>query len=173
MLLDIAAISTLYPPGDPPVTSELIEAWRTNHRINMMLIDKISPEGMLATLSVRGGRGVAGELAHIHNVRCMQVEKRAKALATGLTRFPTGVVPTKTELRTAMKQSTNAVEAFLVGALEKRPKHRGFKRGIFTSLAYFIAHEAHHRGRILLTLKVSGNTLDKNTQMSIWGWDQV
>jgi len=152
---------------------ELVEAWRTNHRINMMLIDKISAAGMLATLSVRGGRGVAGELAHMHNIRCMHVEKRAKALGTGLTKFPTGVVPTKAQLRQAMKRSTDAVESLLVGVYEKRPKHRGFKKGIFTTLAYFVAHEAHHRGRILLTLKVSKNTLDKNTQMAIWGWDQV
>ena len=60
-----------------------------------------------------------------------------------------------------------------MGALNDQPKRRGFKKGIFTTLAYFVAHEAHHRGRILLTLKVSGQTLDKNTQMAIWGWDQI
>ncbi|MHC5111786.1 MAG: hypothetical protein ACYTHJ_18120 [Planctomycetota bacterium] len=54
---------------------ELVEAWRTNNRINLLLIDKISSAGMKATLSTRGGRGVAGELAHIHNLRCWQVEK--------------------------------------------------------------------------------------------------
>lgn len=49
--------------------NELIEAWRTNNRINLMLIERISAEGMKCTLSTRGGRGVAGELAHIHNNR--------------------------------------------------------------------------------------------------------
>ena len=43
--------------------NELIEAWRTNNRINLMLIEHIKPEGMPCTLSKRGGRGVAGELA--------------------------------------------------------------------------------------------------------------
>ncbi|MCH7703714.1 MAG: hypothetical protein IIB61_01265 [Planctomycetes bacterium] len=60
-----------------------------------------------------------------------------------------------------------------MGVLEGAPKRRGFKKGIFTTLAYFIAHEAHHRGRILLTLKVSRQTLDKETQGAIWGWDQM
>jgi len=152
---------------------ELIEAWRTNHRINLLLLEKIKPEGMPCTLSKRGGRGVAGELAHMHNIRVAQMEGRAKDLAAGLKKFPTGAVPTKKELKTAMIASADAVEKFLVGVLENQPKRRGFKKGIFTTLSYFISHEAHHRGRILLTLKVSGQTLDKNTQMGIWGWDQM
>ncbi|MFQ5463239.1 MAG: DinB family protein [Phycisphaerae bacterium] len=152
---------------------ELIEAWRTNNRINLLLIQKITDEGMNATLSVRGGRGVAGELAHMHNIRVSNVEKRAKDLAEGLEKFPTGCVPTKSQLKQALKASADAVEQLLIGILDGQPKRRGFKKGLFTTLSYFIAHEAHHRGRILLTLKVSRNTLDKTTQMAIWGWDQM
>lgn len=152
---------------------QLIEAWRTNNRINMLLIDRITDEGMPCTLSKRGGRGVAGEFAHIHNVRVWHLQKRAKDLAQGLAIFETKVVPTKAQLRKALKASAKGVEALLVGVLNGEPKRRGFKKGLFTTLAYFVAHEAHHRGRILLTLKVSGQTLDKETQMAIWGWDQM
>ena len=152
---------------------QLIEAWRTNNRINMLLIDRITDEGMPCTLSKRGGRGVAGEFAHIHNVRVWHLQKRAKDLAQGLAIFETKVVPTKAQLRKALKASAKGVEALLVGVLNGEPKRRGFKKGLFTTLAYFVAHEAHHRGRILLTLKVSDQTLDKETQMAIWGWDQM
>jgi hypothetical protein len=38
------------------VLAELLEAWRTNDRINFFLIDRISPEGMKCSLSKRGGR---------------------------------------------------------------------------------------------------------------------
>ncbi len=152
---------------------ELIQAWRTNNNINLMVLDKVTPEGMNATLSKRGGRGVAGEFAHMHNIRRAHIERRAKQYLDDLVKFPTGAVPTKAELKKALRSSEKAVEALLVGALENEPKHRGFKRGIFTTLSYFVSHEAHHRGRILLTLKVSGNTLDKNTQMGIWAWDQI
>jgi uncharacterized damage-inducible protein DinB len=155
------------------MNDQILEAWETNNRINLILIDKIKPEGMTATLSKRGGRGVAGELAHIHNIRCRQVEKRAKDLAKGLVRFETGAVPTKSELKKAFGASSRAVGQLLTGIIEERPKHRGFKKGIFTTLAYLVSHEAHHRGRILLTLKVSGHTLDKNTQSGIWAWDHI
>lgn len=157
----------------PTMADELARAWRTNNAINLYIIEAVSEAGWDATLSTRGGRGVAGELAHMHNVRVMQVEKRAKDLAEGLTRFATKVHPSKAELKKAMIASGEAVEGLLVGSLMGEPKRRGFKRGIFTTLAYFIAHEAHHRGRILLTLKVSGNTLDKNLVMKIWDWDRI
>tara|TARA_R110002072_G_scaffold42064_7_gene117683 strand:+ start:2055 stop:2267 length:213 start_codon:yes stop_codon:yes gene_type:complete len=61
----------------------------------------------------------------------------------------------------------------LGGAQGGEPKRRGFRKGIFTTLSYIVSHEAHHRGRMLLTLKVSGETLDRTTQMQIWGWDQL
>ena len=157
--------------------SQLKAAWRTNCAINLMILDKVSREGLSATLSTRGGRGVMGEFAHIHNVRCMHIEKRAPQLYAQwkdkLDKLDTKAEFTKTQLKKALKASGDAVEQLLVDVLNEVPKRRGFKRGIFTTLSYFVSHEAHHRGRILLTLKVSGNTLDKDTVMSIWGWDQV
>jgi len=152
---------------------ELIAAWRTNNRINLLLIEKIGSEGMDCTLSKRGGRGVADEFAHMHNVRRAHIEKRAKDLVGGLVKFETKVHPSKAQLKKAFTASGKAVEELLCGALAGKPKRRGFKKGIFTTLAYFVSHEAHHRGRILLTLKVSGQTLDRDTQMQIWGWDQL
>lgn len=35
-------------------------------------------------------------------------------------------------------------------------------------MSYFLAHDAHHRGNILLTLKLSGHKVDTDTQYGIW-----
>jgi len=152
---------------------ELLDAWRTNNAINLLLLSNIKEEGMTSTLSTRGGRGVAGEFAHMHNIRVWHLEKRAKDLAQGLEKHDTKNPPGRAALQRAFKASGAAVEGLLTGVLEGAPKRRGFKKGIFTTLAYFVSHEAHHRGRILLTLKVSGHTLDKDTQTRIWGWDRL
>ena len=152
---------------------ELLEAWRTNNRINLFLIDKISDAGMKSTLSKRGGRDVSRQFAHIHDIRVWHLDKRAKDLAEGLKKFETKVTPSKTQLRRAFSASSKGVEAFLTGVLAGEPKRRGFKKGIFTTLGYFIAHESHHRGNILLTLKECGHNIDKAAQYAIWGWDQM
>jgi uncharacterized damage-inducible protein DinB len=158
------------------MTSEselLAEAWQSNCRINRLLINAVSDEGWLCTLSKRGGRGVAGEFAHVHNVRLMQLQKRAKDLAVGVPKLDPSTQPSKKEVLAAFDRSDDAIEGLLCGVLETEPKRRGFRKGIFTTLSYFISHEAHHRGRVLLTLKVSGQTLDRAVQMQIWSWDQV
>jgi hypothetical protein len=49
------------------VREEMLETWRTNNRINLLIIDAISPAAMKATLSRRGGRTVARQFAHLHN----------------------------------------------------------------------------------------------------------
>ena len=152
---------------------ELIEAWRTNNRINLHLIKHISRAGMKCTLSKRGGRDVAGQFAHVHNNRVWQLDKRAKDLAVGLEIFPPKVSPTKAELNRALKASGRAIEIYLVDVLKGVPKRRGFKRGIFTSLSYLVAHESHHRGNILLTLRSVEKTRDKASRYAIWAWDQI
>jgi hypothetical protein len=50
-------------------TRELAGAWRLNNQINLRLIDGISAAGMTSTMSTRGGRDVARQFVHVHNVR--------------------------------------------------------------------------------------------------------
>ncbi len=153
---------------------DTLEAWRTNNRISLFLIDKISAPGMRCTLSTRGGRGVAGQFAHMHNNRVWHLEKRAKDLAEGLEIFPPKTDPTKAALKKAFIASGTAIETFLTDLAAGTPKRRGFKKGIPSALAYFVAHESHHRGIILLTLKECGHNLDQDDRYAIWGmWDKT
>jgi uncharacterized damage-inducible protein DinB len=152
---------------------EVLEAWRTNNRINLFLIDRISSAGMRCTLSKHGGRDVAGQFAHIHNVRVWHLQQRARDLAQKLKTFQAKTHPTEPQLRKALSASGAAVESFLADLIAGEAKRRGFKKGVATSLAYFVAHESHHRGSILLTLKECGHKLNQATQYAIWNWDKI
>ncbi|HEV2130493.1 MAG TPA: DinB family protein [Longimicrobiaceae bacterium] len=152
---------------------DLLEAWRTNNRINLFLIDRISEEGMRCTLSKRGGRDVARQFAHLHNVRVSHLENRARDLAQGLETFESKLSPEKAALKEALAASGAAMESFLAGVLAGEPKRRGFKKGVFTTFAYFVAHESHHRGSILLTLKECGHKVDQEAAYAIWDWDRI
>ena len=151
---------------------DLLEAWRTNHRINLYLFDRISEEGMRCTLSTRGGRDVARQFAHLHDVRIYHLEKRAPDLAEGLRPFRSKDHPDRDLLRRALVASGEAVETFLAELARGEKKRKGFKKGIATTLAYFVSHESHHRGSILLTLKVSGHKVDRETAYAILDWDR-
>ena len=152
---------------------DVLEAWRTNNRITLLLFDRITDEGMRTTLSKRGGRDVARQFAHIHDVRVYHLEKRAKDLAEGLPVFRSKEHPERGLVREALVVSGEAIETFLDDLIHGRENRRGFKKGVATTLAYLVAHESHHRGSILLTLKASGHGVDKNTAYGIWAWDQI
>ena len=75
--------------------------------------------------------------------------------------------PNRQELIEAFQASGAAIEQFLSDL------SRGFKRGFSTTLSYFVAHESHHRGSILLTIKTCGHKLDKASSYAIWDWDRA
>ena len=152
---------------------QVLEAWRVNQRINLRLIERISEAGMRCTLSERGGRNVVRQFAHLHYVRIYQLTKRAKPLAKGARLFETYEEPDRRTLAAALQDSSQRIEQWLRLASEGAPGVRTFKRGLVPTVAYLIAHESHHRGNILLTLKQCGHPLDSKTRYGIWDWDRI
>ena len=154
------------------MTEQLLEAWRVNNRINLYLLDHISEEGMKSTTSTRGGRDVARQLAHVHNNRIYWLENHGpRGAAEGLQMFDGNYSPSKDELRTAFEASGVALERCFAQAMEPEGKLRGCRRGVFAAFGYHIAHESHHRGGILLTLKLTGNKMDQAATYAIWDWN--
>jgi uncharacterized damage-inducible protein DinB len=154
------------------LAGQVIEAWRINNRINLFLIDRIDDEGWTSTMSSRGGRDVARQFAHLHNVRLSWLEVSAKDLRQGLKTFEGKASPAKAAVKTALEASGLAIERLLVRGLEDGGRLRGFRRGVVPALGYLVAHDSHHRGSILLTLKLSGHKVDTGTQYGIWEWEK-
>jgi uncharacterized damage-inducible protein DinB len=153
--------------------AQLLAAWHTNNRINLFLIDKIDDEGMKCTLSKRGGRNVVRQFAHLHNVRVWHLENRARDLSKGLATFATEDEPDKETLKQALGASAEAVASFFTRAVTGEGKARTMKKGVIPNLAYFVAHESHHRGNILLTLKQCGHKVPQEATYAIWDWDKI
>ncbi len=151
---------------------QILEAWQTNNRINLMLIDHISDEGMKCTLSKRGGRNVVRQFAHLHNNRVWHLERRGKDLAESLYKFETPEEPPRDFLKTCLIDSCEKISTFFEQAVTGSVPRKHFKKGIVVYLSYFISHESHHRGNILLTLKQCGHKLDKDLRYNIWDWDR-
>ena len=135
---------------------QLKTAWETNNKMNLLFIDQVNDEGMQKSLSSRGGRTVYLQLVHMHNVRLSWMEIAAKDIFLKYKPLDKETPYDKKALLKAFEESSKAVEEFIDRNWDEGGKVKGFKKGLIPMISYLIAHEAHHRGNAMLTLKQSG-----------------
>ncbi len=151
------------------MSDPLVETWHIHNRINLYLLDAIA-EDALPCVSASKGRTVGEQIAHLHAVRLMWLKAAAPARLKGLETFDKKDPPDRTRLRRALLASGEAVAGLLIDGAANGGKIKGFKPHATAFLGYLVAHESHHRGQILLTLKQSGRMVDKKIQYGLWEW---
>jgi uncharacterized damage-inducible protein DinB len=147
---------------------QVLDTWRISSRVTLYLLDAIADEG-LGDVAPARGRSVGKAFAHLHNVRLMWLDAAARDLMDGLAKFETDAVPDRVALRAALEASSAAIDQLLARGLESG-RIKGFKPHPLAFLGYLTAHEAHHRGQILLALKANGHMVDKKVQFGMWEW---
>ena len=151
---------------------QLVEAWRTNNKMNILFIDSVSDEGMQKTLSTRGGRKIYQQLVHVHNVRMSWLEITAKDIFKKYKLLDKEAPYNKKKLRSAFEESGKAIEEFIDRSWDDGGKVRSFKKGLIPFIAYLLTHEGHHRGNAMLTLKQSGVKVPDSLKWGLWEWDK-
>lgn len=148
--------------------SELIEAWKMSNEANVYLLSKI-PAGHLADRYSPRTRSVAGQFAHMHNVRLRWLTHAAPKLVGNAKAFPKGAEPTKRELKDALRSSERIVSKFIEDSVTagKVPRWRGPPA---TFLGYLVAHEAHHRGLAMVAMRMCGRKLSQEIVYGQWQW---
>ncbi len=151
---------------------EILETWFVNHRTNLLLMDSLTEESLSFSTSKRGGGSVGYQLAHLYNIRFWKLEKMDKSLAADLTTIKAEDPKSLAMLREAHQVSAERMGSLLQNCMESG-KLKGFKRGIVTFLGSFLSHEAHHRGNIILTLKLCDFKLTDELKYGIWDWGKI
>ena len=151
------------------MTNQLVETWAIHDRLNLYLLEAVDPQS-LSNHSASKGRSVGEQFAHVHNVRLMWLKSAAPELLKGLNKIENEQATDKKLLAKSLSESGKAIGALLEQSLEAGGKVKGFKPHAAAFLGYLISHESHHRGQIALSLKQSGNPLDKKISYGLWEW---
>jgi uncharacterized damage-inducible protein DinB len=149
---------------------QLLNAWRINNRMNLLMMDNITDTGMQKTLSTRGARTVYLQLVHVHNVRMGWLEVCAKDISKKYKALNKEAAYDRKSLRIAFEDSAAGLEELFALSWDDGGKVKSFKTGLIPMLGYFISHESHHRGNILLTLKQCGEKIPDTVKWGLWEW---
>jgi uncharacterized damage-inducible protein DinB len=156
----------------------LVAAWRTSSRVTAYLVEHL-PD-VLWDLPVPGAprRTVRTIAAHLHNTRCAWTRTlgREHGIAT-----PSPVEPRtvgRRDLLAALARSSRGIESLLelgLAAGGQLPPSKGYvwrnlPLDVPHVLAYFVAHEAHHRGQIVMLARQHGHRLPSEVSAGIWQW---
>jgi uncharacterized damage-inducible protein DinB len=150
------------------IAAQLIDAWNIHNRVNLYLLDAISPEALEAALPPRGRR-VGDIFSHLHAIRLVWLETATPDRCAGLAKIDKSQATDKALLRQALESSGAAIAALLQRGFEAG-KIKGFKPHPAAFFGYLIAHESHHRGEVGVLLKESGYPLDRAVDYRLWEW---
>jgi uncharacterized damage-inducible protein DinB len=165
-------------PSQPELQASVLAAWRTNNRVTMQLIQSLPPE--LWDIAVPGvpQRTIRAIAAHLHNARCNWLKTLGREHSiTAPERVDHNQV-TPRQLVAAFKRSSAGMEALLkLGFAHENqvPPSKGYvwrnlSLDVGHVLTYFVAHEAHHRGQIVMVARQTGHRLPKSVDASLWQW---
>jgi len=154
-------------PYSANLSNALLNAFDTNNRINLYLIENLPAEAWNAKTPDGKGRTVAAIVAHMHNVRVMWLKAaKAKEIPDQLDR---ATVTTK-EASTALEQSRKALHGLTAHALETDGRIKNFRPDVAGFFGYLIAHDAHHRGQIAMLARQLGHPLPQKAMFGMWEW---
>ena len=156
----------------------VVAAWQTNARITGFLIDGIPAALWSAELPETPQRTVRSIAAHLHNARCRWI--RTLGAPHGIT-VPAEVdrrTVTRRGLHTALARSARRMGELLRfgcahdGRIPPTPAYvwRNLALDVGHVLTYFVAHEAHHRGQIVMLARQTGHRLPAATVNGLWQW---
>ena len=158
----------------------LLAAWRTNNRVSVFLIEHLPDELWGATVPGAPRRTVRMIAGHIHNARCMWIKTLGKELGIAVPQSVNRHKVEPSELIPALGRSSRGIVSLLNlgcdrgGVIPASSSYtwRNLPLDVGHVLTYFVAHEGHHRGQIVMLARQLGHRLPAEITGGLWQWSK-
>jgi uncharacterized damage-inducible protein DinB len=166
----------MYPPLDLP--DAVLAPWWTNCRVTDYLIEHIPAKLWTAPVPGIPTRTIRAIAAHLHNARCRWIKTLGQDHGIVAPARADHRAVTRRQLRAALKGSSRGIAALLkLGCSQggRIPPTRAYvwrnlPLDVGHVLTYFIAHEAHHRGQIVMVARQIRCRFPDPVSARLWQW---
>lgn len=156
----------------------VLSTWRTNNRVTVFFVEHLPPGLWNSAVPGAPRRTVRMIAGHLHNVRCTWIRTLGQELGVKVPRSVDRRRVQPKELVAALERSSRGILHLLTmgceqgGAIPAASTYvwRNLPLDVGHVLAYFVAHEAHHRGQIVLVARALGDRLPSAVTAGLWQW---
>jgi uncharacterized damage-inducible protein DinB len=149
----------------------LLRAYSASARINQYLVERLHPAVWRAAAPAGPGRRVrtiAALVAHLHNCGLRYVERTDPAARVPPELDRARVTPA--QAARALGAKRRAVLDVVGAALADARRIVGFSGDAATFLVYYLGHDHHHRGQIVMLARQLGHPVSRDTMTGMWQW---
>ena len=165
---------------DPPIGLEdaVLAAWNTSSRVTEYLIEQMPAVLWSAAVPGVSSRTIRAIGAHLHNSRCNWTRTLGQEHGIVAPARVDHRAVTRRQLGAALRKSGRGIAALLElgcshgGRIPPSRIYvwRNLPLDVGHVLAYFVAHEAHHRGQIVMVARQLNCRLPGAVGAGLWQW---
>jgi uncharacterized damage-inducible protein DinB len=162
----------------PELDATLLASWRTNSRVTAYLIEHLPAALWDAPIPGAPRRTVRMIAGHLHNARCMWLKTLGQEHGIAVPARVDRHNVARHELLSALQRSSRGIERLLelgIAAGGRVPPSKAYvwrnlPLDVPHVLTYFVAHEGHHRGQIVMLARQLGHRLPRDISAGLWQW---